>query len=918
MEKVYDYKSTINLPETDFSMKADLPKKEPLLLEEWQKRDIYKKILEKTKNAPRYILHDGPPYANGHIHIGHALNKILKDVIVKYKMMQGFYSPYIPGWDCHGLPVELQLFKELKKRKEEVEQVEFRRKAHDFAMKFVKIQKEEFKRLGVFGNWEEPYLTLSHKYEAEIIRAFAALSDKGYIYKGTKPVNWCCNCETALAEAEVEYEMHNVFIVIWTTTPWTLLGNVACAVHPDFTYVFVQVKDEILIIEQNLAPAVLGKAGISEYTVIHKVRGVDLEHVGYTHPLKLRQGKVVLADYVSCEDGSGVVHTAPGYGGEDFLTGKRYNLEILMQVDNKGVFFENTPEVGKMHVFKASKKIIEMLKDCGALLNQQAIEHSYPHCWRCKEPIIFRATEQWFMSIDHNSLRKKILNTVKNITWIPQIGENRISSMIETRPDWCLSRQRLWGVPIPVFYCAACNKPVLDKNIIEKFAKIVENEGTDSWFIKEADELLPKGYVCTDCKKSKFVKENDILDVWFDSGVSHQAVIKLNPKLGFPADLYLEGSDQHRGWFQSALITSMAIDECAPFKEVLTHGFTVDGEGRKMSKSRGNVIAPLQVIERLGADVLRLCIASSDYNDDVRMSEEILARVSESYRKIRNTFKFILGNLSGFDPKKDMLEYEHLLEIDRWAISSLHSLIKQVTQAYDNFMFYQAIKLVYNFCIVQMSSFYLDVLKDRLYTFSKSSLERRSAQTVLFEILSVLMRLTAPVLSFTAEEAYGFSPGGKQESIFLEEWPKFEQKYINFELNNVWNFLLAVRNSVLKALEDARSAKLIGNSLEAKVVIFYNGSSELIKGVLDKYKNILSDIFIVSEVALEYAIDRDDLSVYNINFLKGLDLIEEAQIKIGVYKASGEKCVRCWKYSENIGENKQHPTLCRRCCDNLR
>jgi len=943
MSQEIDYKKTINLPKTDFSMKANLPKKEPIILEKWSEMDIYNTILKKKKDSPKYVLHDGPPYANGNIHIGHALNKILKDIIIKYKTLRGFNAPYVPGWDCHGLPVEHQLFRELKKRKDEVEQAEFREKAHDFAMKFVAIQKEEFKRLGVFGDWENPYLTLSHEYEAAIIRSFKSLVENGYVYKGTKPVNWCYDCETALAEAEVEYDEHvspsifvkfklssfdtvpllkkaasdNLFVVIWTTTPWTLMGNVACAVHPDFTYVLAKVNDEILIIEKNLSSSVMEKAGLSNYETVGEIRGKQLEGSEYMHPFGLRTGKVVAADYVSCKDGTGIVHTAPGYGSEDFMTGKKYNLDVLMQVDEKGFFLKNIPEVGGLHVSKASKIIIEKLKANKALIASGSITHSYPHCWRCKKPIIFRATEQWFMSIDHNGIRSSILKVIKTVKWVPDFGENRISSMVENRPDWCLSRQRLWGVPIPAFYCRNCRNSVLEPQLIENFARIVEKEGTNSWFKTPARELLPKGYKCSRCQNSEFIKEQDILDVWFDSGVSHQAVLKENNSLSYPADLYLEGSDQHRGWFQAALISAMAIDEHTPFKEVLTHGFTVDGEGRKMSKSRGNVIAPQQVIDKLGADVLRLCIASSDYNDDVRMSEEILARVSESYRKIRNTLKFTLGNLADFNPEKDALRVDDLLEIDRWALSALHTLIKQVTRAYDKFIFHQAVKLIYNFCILEMSSFYLDVLKDRLYTFSKRSQARRSAQTVLYEILTALIRLISPVLSFTAEEAYGFTAQAENKSVFLCDWPQLHEEYINKDLDDTWKFILRLRNCVLKSLEEARTAKLIGNSLEAKVKIYSVPPQEQIDRILKNHASELAGIFIVSEVELNLGIDIPELPVYNVTFLKRDSTVETIQLKIAVEKAHGGKCIRCWNYSESVGKNKQHPKLCKRCLGNL-
>ncbi|MFH2137020.1 MAG: isoleucine--tRNA ligase [Candidatus Omnitrophota bacterium] len=938
-----DYKKTINLPNTEFSMKANLPQKEPSTLEKWEEQKLYKKMLEHSKHKPKYVLHDGPPYANGNIHIGHALNKILKDIIVKYKSMRGFSAAYVPGWDCHGLPIEHQLFKKLKKHKDEVEQVEFRKQAHDFAMKYVDIQREEFKRLGVFGDWENPYITLNHDYEASIIQSFGALVEKGYIYKGCKPVNWCCSCETALAEAEVEYEDHTspsiyvkfqvkenqsildmeffegrkVHLVIWTTTPWTLIGNVACAVHPEFIYVFVSLGNEIWILEKNLAPAVLEKAGVSDYKIIKEVPGKALENIEYTHPFGFRTGKVVLADYVSSEDGSGLVHTAPGHGVDDFNTGKRYGLDVVMQVDEKGRFFKDVPQFGGQHVWKANPMILEALKDNGALVFGGEIQHSYPHCWRCKKPIIFRATEQWFMSIDHNNLRKDILNEIPKLKWVPAFGENRITSMVENRPDWCLSRQRLWGVPIPVFYCLSCNTPVLDKDVITHFAKIVEEEGTDSWFIRQAKDLLPSEYTCEKCNSSEFRKETDILDVWFDSGVSHQAVVKKNSDLQFPADLYLEGSDQHRGWFQASLIPGMAIEGCAPFKGVLTHGFTVDGQGKKMSKSRGNVIAPQEVIKRLGADVLRLWVASSDYTGDIRISDEILSRNSESYRKIRNTLKFIFGNLSDFNPENDSLEYEELQEIDRWALSELHRLIKQVTQAYDKFAFYQVNKLIYTFCIVEMSSFYLDVLKDRLYTLSKNSPVRRSAQTVLHEVVTTIVRIIAPVLSFTAEEAYGFVPGEHRESVFLTSWPEYKDQYINEQLNNTWKFLLDVRNSVLKELEEARGSKLIGNSLEAKVIISYSAGEGEIEKVFNDHFECLPGIFIVSQVGLNSDIDSSNTAVYNVDLLNKNNEIVNGQIKIQIERAQGDKCVRCWNYSESVGTIEQHPLLCDRCRANL-
>ncbi len=732
-----NYKDTLNLPKTDFPMKADLPKREPDMLNSWKEKDIYAHIRGKFKGKPKYILHDGPPYANGDIHIGHALNKTLKDIVVKYKTMRGFDAPYVPGWDCHGLPVEHQLFKELKISKGQIGQLEFRKKAADYALRYVGIQKEQFKRLGVFGDWEDPYLTLSPGYVAGIMRSFAKLVEGGYVYKGRKPVNWCTRCETALAEAEVEYADHTSpsvyvkfqikdtkikdgrhFLIIWTTTPWTLVANVAIAVHPEMSYVSIKVGEETFFIAQDLLNIVLEKLNIKEYKKISALKGRDLEGLNYIHPFLKREGKVVLANYVSNEEGTGCVHTAPGHGMEDFMTGQKYGLPTIMPVNEKGLFDDTAGELSGMHVFKANDAIIERLKKDGNLLNSATISHSYPHCWRCKSPVIFRATVQWFINVDHNGLRKKTLEAVKGVKWVPSVGEKRISAMIETRPDWCLSRQRYWGVPIPAFYCEGCELPVLDAKAIDRVADMMEKEGSDVWFARTAEELLPPGFKCPECKKDKFRKEEDILDVWFDSGVSHQSVIRARPGLQFPADLYLEGSDQHRGWFQSAILTSMPIEGRPPFKNVLTHGFVVDGEGRKMSKSLGNVVSPQDVIKTHGADVLRLWVASCDYYEDIRISKEILERTSEAYRKIRNTARFILGNLYDFDPVKDRVGHEELLGFDKWAVSKACSLIEEITKYYDDFEFHKVFRALYNFCTVELSSFYLDVLKDRLYTYA--------------------------------------------------------------------------------------------------------------------------------------------------------------------------------------------------------
>jgi len=758
-----DYKSTLNLPKTNFSMKANLPNREPLLCKEWDQAGLYGLIRKKSKGKKRYILHDGPPYANGNIHMGHVLNKTLKDIAIKFNTMQGMDAPYIPGWDCHGLPVEHQLFKELKINKYEIDQLEFRKKAHKYAMKFVKTQRDEFKRLGVFGDWENPYLTLDPKYEAEIMRSFANLVKKGFIYKALKPVNWCSQCETALAEAEVEYKdrvspsiyvrfklKEDTYFLIWTTTPWTLLANVAIAVHPKMDYVEVETSKGNLIILQSRLDFVMNEIGEKSFKVVKTMKGSDLKNLEAKHPFIDRSSKVVLADYVTTEEGTGCVHTAPGHGELDYITGRKYNLATIMPIDSKGRVDETLSEFKGLFVTKANTAILEKLNKSGDLLGSGEISHSYPHCWRCKKPIIFRATEQYFMGVDIHDLRKKMLEIIKKLNWYPASGMERISAMIKLRPDWCLSRQRYWGVPIPGFYCEKCNTILLDAKVIEHVAKIVEKEGSNAYFIRSTSELVPAGTVCRKCKSKKFRKESDIMDVWFESGVSHQAVLKTSNT--YPADLYLEGSDQHRGWFQSALITAVGIENNSPYKAVLTHGFVVDGDGKKMSKSLGNVISPQDIMKSYGADILRLWVASSDYTQDVRQSDEILKRLSESYRKIRNTLRYLLSNLYDFT-SQDSLNYNQLLEIDQWALSNAKALLEKVTEYYKNYSFHMVYRSIYDFCTVFLSSIYLDILKDRMYTSSISSCERRSGQTVMYKITSMLVRMMAPILVFTTEEA---------------------------------------------------------------------------------------------------------------------------------------------------------------------
>lgn len=909
------------MPQTDFAMKAGLTQKEPKTLARWQKEGTYQQIRQKSKGAAPFILHDGPPYANGHIHIGHALNKILKDMIVKYKTMKGFDALYIPGWDCHGLPIEHQLLKDMKASKSDFDTLVFRKKAHDYAMKFVDVQREEFKRLGIFGQWEDPYLTLDPRYEYWILKSLAKLTQKGYIYRSLKPVNWCFSCETALAEAEVEYDDHKspavfvrfpvenpqilglptnkkVSLLIWTTTPWTLLANVAVAVHPDFDYGAFGFNDEIIIIEKGRSINILTdhSKGLKITSPNLFFKGKDLTKLTYVHPFdKLQHCPVVVAGYVTGEDGTGLVHTAPGHGQDDFQTGVRYNLPVLMPVNSKGVFTDEGKPFTGQHVFKANEQIIANLQERGLLFDQENIIHSYPHCWRCKNPIIFRATEQWFLSIEHQNLRSQLLEVIEDqVEWIPSAGRERILGMVNTRPDWCLSRQRLWGVPIPAVICQGCDgKQKLFVDVIEHVADLVKKHGSDIWFEKDLKELLPERFICPDCGGHDFQKTQDILDVWFDSGVSHQAVFHEMIKSPRPADLYLEGSDQHRGWFQSSLIPSVAIDKKAPYKQVLTHGFVVDGAGRKMSKSLGNVIKPQEIIDNYGADILRLWVASSSYNEDVRISKEIIERLVDAYRKIRNTLRYLLGNLHGFDPDKHLLKYEQLLELDRWALNRLARTIDAMDRGYEQYDFVQVFKTVYSFCNEDLSSIYLDILKDRLYTFPAHSKERLSAQTVLYYILDALVRILAPVLSFTADEAFEFGPKllseEKPGSVHGLSWPVIDKRWISPEIEEKFKGALNMRDMVLKALDEKRKAGEIGSGLQAKVVIT---SADQVSLKYFRTFNDFASFCIVSQV----------------EFKDGLQ-------DIVILPADGTKCARCWNWRTDVGRSPSHPLLCARCAE---
>lgn len=920
MENKIDYKPTLNLPKTNFAMKADLPKREPEFLKRWQDLNIFSLIRNKSASLTKYILHDGPPYANGDIHLGHALNKTLKDMVVKFKTMRGFDSCYVPGWDCHGLPIEHALFKELKINKYQISQVEFRKKAFEYAMKYVSTQKEQFKRLGVFGYWDNPYLTLSNDYEEAIVLSFGDLVKKGYIYRGLKPVNWCFRCETALAEAEVEYENHaspsvfvkfklednqifpkDTYLVIWTTTPWTLIANVAVAVHPNLFYNHIKTeKGDLIVAEVRLSA--LAEIGIKDYKVVGTFKGKDLEGLVYNHPFNLRKGKVVMAEYVSKEDGSGLVHTAPGHGMEDYSTGLKYKLDIVMPVDSKGKFDATCSEFSGINVFDANKLILEKLQNQGDLLWSGQIQHSYPHCWRCKNPIIFRATKQWFLEIDKDGLRQRLLKVIDNdVKWIPPVGKERISAMVNLRPDWCLSRQRYWGVPIPALVCKTCKEQFFDSKVIEKFASFVKNEGSDCWFEKDTKDFLYEGIKCPHCGADVFEKGSDILDVWFDSGVSSQAVLKKRPELGgVPAQLYLEGSDQHRGWFQSSIIPGVCIDGKPPFESVLTHGFVVDGEGRKMSKSLGNVISPFNIIKDYGADILRMWVASSNYNEDIRISPVILSRLSESYRKIRNTARFILSNLYDFNPDLDKVDHKNFKKIDKWIIGRLRNCILITEKAYEDFEFHKAYKAIYDFCNEDLSMYYLDMAKGRLYTYGYNSPERRAAQTAIYEILNCLIRIISPILVFTAEDIWDSLPREKTYASFksahLLSWPQIDLIFNNFDFKEADELQQAIEliPEVAKSLEEIRIKGEIGSSFDAQINLLTNNKNRYI--YLDSLKNDLCEIFKVSQVRVS---------------------LDEAvkEFSVEANKAEGEKCVRCWNYSLSLGKNSSHPLICSNCLE---
>ncbi len=923
-----EYKNTLNLPKTDFPIKANHAKLEPELLAFWDKEKVYGRMKEKHRDKKKFILHDGPPYPNGDIHLGHALNKILKDIVVKYKSMAGYYSPFIPGWDCHGLPIETQMIKELGLKRKAMDALEFRKKCQEYALKYVDVQREEFKRLGCVGDWNDPYLTIKYDYESGIAKLFGILAEKGFVYRGLKPIHWCPVDETALAEAEIEYQdddsvsvyvkfkvksieskspefrqLQDVltgdsYFVVWTTTPWTLPANVAIAAHPEHEYAAISVGNEILVVAEGSLESLVKKLGIKEFQMAGKFKGKILEGIICRHPFMDRDVPIVLDDYVTLEQGTGLVHIAPGHGEEDYQVGLKYKLPIVMPVDGKGYFTKEAGRYEGKRYDEANDLIVADMQRDGSLLLAETVKHSYPHCWRCRKPVIFRATEQWFISIDKNELRAKALKAIGETKWYPAWGESRIRGMVTQRPDWCISRQRYWGVPIPALYCKKCGKPQYKGDFNKAIVDLFRAKGSNAWFEMGANDIA-KGLKCGDCGGKDFEKETDILDVWFESGASHWSVLKEKKELSWPADLYLEGSDQHRGWFQSSLLTAVGAEEKAPYKAVLTHGFTVDDTGKKMSKSVGNVVDPQVVVKEFGADVLRLWVASADFRNDMSASKEILKQVSDAFSKIRNTCRFLISNLNDLDPAKNAVAYNDMEEIDKWAMLRAHRLIERARKAYDEFEFHLVFHSIHQFCVNDLSSLYFDIIKDRLYCESRNGRLRRSSQTAMSEILRIMIKLFAPILSFTAEDIFKHmnrsevgdprsetSPKS-QNSIFEEDFPEVDDKYLDKKLEDKWNKLLEIRSEVYRSIENARAEKSISHPLEARVEISLDGNDfQLMKSM----ETQLPSIFIVSEF-----------------------IVEKGSRNIIVKKAEGKKCERCWMHLDSVGKNAEHSGLCERC-----
>lgn len=922
-----DYKNTLNLPKTDFPMQAGLPKREPERLAKWDSEHTYEKLMEKNEGKPLYVLHDGPPYANGDIHLGTALNKVLKDIIVRYKNMTGFKAPYVPGWDTHGLPTELKARKKAGvSNSATISDVELREICREFALGYLDDQRTQFKRLGGIGDWNNPYITLKKDFEAKQIEIFSEMATKGYIYKGLKPVYWCSDCGTALAEAEIEYaedpcysiyvkfnvkddkglltamgaDLSKTYFVIWTTTTWTLPGNVAICVGPEFEYSLIKCGEEYYVMATELFKSALEAAEITEYEVVGTIKGADLERMTTQHPFLDRESLVIVGDHVTLESGTGCVHTAPGHGVEDYdVCHNHYpELPIIVPVDNHGKLTAEAGQFNGLTTDEANKAIAKCLEESGALFAMQKIIHQYPHCWRCKHPVLFRATEQWFCSVE--GFKKEAVDAINTVEWIPGWGKDRITSMVMDRNDWCISRQRRWGVPIPIFYCKDCNEPLIGKDAMMAVSELFRTEGSDQWYVKPAEEILPEGTKCKKCGCTHFEKERDIMDVWFDSGVTHAAVCDVRKELHWPADLYLEGADQYRGWFQSSLLTSVAWRGKAPYKAVVTHGWVVDGEGRKMSKSLGNGILPSEVVNQYGADILRLWVASSDYHADIRISKEILKQLSDAYRKIRNTARYILGNTSDFDPNTDQVALEELLPIDRWALAQLDKLNKKIRAGYDSFEFHQVFHAIHNFCVVDMSNFYLDVIKDRLYVEKTDGKERRAAQTAMYIILDQMTRMIAPILAYTADEIWESMRHEDSEDstgVVFNQMPEFTGVNADEAFTATWDRIHLIRDVVKKALELARNEKVIGASLDAKVQLFCEGELyDFVKSVEDE----LATVFITSQVEV-------------VNGTGGSFTGEVEGLSVTVLPAEGEKCNRCWSFSDTVGSDEHHPDVCARC-----
>ncbi len=908
-----DYRKTLNLPRTDFPMKANLPLREPEIQNFWKDINIYFKVLEENKGKPSFILHDGPPYANGDLHLGTALNKILKDIIIKHKSMNGYFCPYVPGWDCHGQPIEYNVEKLLGEEKSKLEVMDIRSRCREYALNFVDRQSSQFQRLGVGGDFDNPYLTLKPSYEAVNIVVLAELLDKGLIFRSRKPIHWCPRCVTALAEAELEY--HNktssssyvkfplleplqgeeVSVVIWTTTPWTLPANVAIALHPDMNYILLRAGADNLIIGEPLLEQALQDIGIQDYVEKARMKGSELEGLKARHPWRDRPSLLILADHVTTDQGTGAVHTAPGHGQDDYQVGLEYDLPMPMPVDDLGRFTSEAPEFEGLFIEDANEKILDDLRGRGLLMTVGDLVHPYPHCWRCKGPVIFRATPQWFVGVDRPyegaSLRERSLSATGDVAWVPEWNSRRMRGMLETRPDWCISRQRAWGVPIPAFYCVDCGETLMSRESLRKVEELISSQGSDAWFTSEPGEILGDGFVCEKCGSGVFRKELDILDVWFESGISHEVVLHQWEGHTWPCDMYLEGSDQHRGWFQTSLLTAIGTRGEPPYRSVLTHGFVVDGDGRKMSKLLGNVINPQEICDKLGADILRLWVAAADYTVDIPASQEIFDRLVEAYRRIRNTLRFLLGNLYDFDVQRDALAIPDMEELDRWILSRLQGLVQRCSQAFDEYQLHAVYHALHNFCAVDLSSLYLDIRKDCLYTFAPDSRRRRSAQTAIYHLLDTIVRLMSPIISHTAEEAWQVFKGGESStSVQLQQWPNKIESWKDSSLEDAYDLLLRIRDTVTKSLEEKRSAKELGTSLEAFVTLFIPPS--LIETVKSR-ESLLETFFIVSRVEVQPANDEE--------------------LRVEVQRASGEKCSRCWNYRTSVGQDASHPDICDRC-----